>query len=836
MSEHRPRSELSPELQGQIFETAFAELIKRLLVDDLRYDVGDVRAQTAGPQFGKDLLVRWRDLRGRKYRWAFECKSSRAPVPFSQVADKLAAMRMSGELVDVWCLVVADTHPSARAAELIAWARQDSGTAFGVEVLSPTEHNLKQLFACHPDLYCRVYSDTPSSLTRVARQQVLDALATWLLEATQWVTVAHLPAGWTRIEPSWSQQLPNDLRDARRFLRGFDEAPPWAAVVHNWAIPRRSVADPLVARLQLSKAGIDCCAVIAAGGEGKSTLLRQVAWRLAASGTDAVLFAERWSAPDSLPIPVDWFESLGAGSTVHLVVDDVLALGGLGTMLERRAEWISEGMRMTLLLAARQPRWLKADVKRVLTRATERELEVPLTPLDPSERRALVQHLFRQGLLQAFTLDQALEVAQSRAMTALPVGRGWLLPLMMQLTDREGRKFEDILASVLEELFQSDAHDSLRLLLAVSMAHATGRGLPSAAAAHLTRSSYATASATLLAELDRQLSHEVNPSHSVTVEDLYTHHQVIAEAFIAEALARPALRPVLLAVADELPRAIVPIVDERLLIPRAGFTVLDSIADYLLEMEMFELLERFYVAWIALDARQPAAWHRLGVCYSLWLAAMIESNPADSHMLAALVRQGRDAFAQSAKILPLVFADPATIPLVYRRQRVEDRLRVAHQAAGVFETRAFRALGTRTSYLRARLHGILALSDEVHTADGRATNTSALNVLAHAHMYADEAAECAKVAGTALTLALDRERLQPVLVWLKERDIHPTPDRGALVDVLLDIGTILLEEWDSLDMASDQAGIRRMLSQALSQVSYWLPGSERLSDLIVPLA
>ena len=160
-----------------------------------------------------------------------------------------------------------------------------------------------------------------------------------------------------------------------------------------------------------------------------------------------------------------------------------------------------------------------------------------MTALADEEIDALVEKLADMELLHEFSRDEAR--SRLRGSDADPDSETWLLPALMQLTDRDGRGFEQILFDVLLALSDHDAVPAARLLTAVAVCQASHVPLPSALGARVLegRMDFAEATDALADELAAQLDVPTRLTGlSLGTElrygrRLYVHHDVVAEAF-----------------------------------------------------------------------------------------------------------------------------------------------------------------------------------------------------------------------------------------------------------------------------------------------------------------
>lgn len=157
-------------------------------------------------------------------------------------------------------------------------------------------------------------------------------------------------AGWTEVSPAFLEGHRTPLaKDALRLF--YDgQAPGWRhALAPDAQVPRRSVVAGALARLQ-APPGQSMVLLVAAGGEGKSTALRQIAVDLVGHG-HRVLYRQRGT-----PLDVDGVLGLPPGATWTLVSDDA---DEIAKDLERAIKAVEAAGRRDVhwLLAARYEDW-----------------------------------------------------------------------------------------------------------------------------------------------------------------------------------------------------------------------------------------------------------------------------------------------------------------------------------------------------------------------------------------------------------------------------------------------------------------------------------------------
>lgn len=684
---------MTAEAQGQAFEDTFEALLRALLEADLGYTLIQLSQQPRGSQFGKDLQVRWRAETGEERFWHFECKSHGGPtLPAKEVADKLWSVARSAHEIDVWCLALSDSEPSAEMDELIAGAPASLALDFGLTVLSPKRHFIKRLYACHPALYRRQYGTEAMSLTRAERAHTVEEFAAWIEDES----VAHkrrsTPLGWTRIRVRPLSALADDDRHARQYLRGLTLGCPWEAVVHGWAVARPSAEEPVLRVARDSSPGLTYYWLVGAGGEGKSTVLRRVAWQLATEDPETIVLWADETAPSA--IPVAWLRALPDGTRVVLFVDETRQFAGPRNVAED-GSWSESGKAIVAILADRGSGWRRHRY-RVLPRRISAQPHL-LGPLAEDERDGLVAALQERGLLYGVApadartrLDRAAEGLRADVQRR-HAENAWLVPTLIQLTDPADRPFEDILRSVLTDLREAGEAAALRSLLAIALVHAAGSALPKDIAERIVGGpeAWVDAREALIAELERHLGVPLATGRRSAIEEYETHGAAASAGFVQAAASDSSLADLLSVVCRQLVESMAREYTATDLLRDDRFDLLDRSADYLAEeARLPRMAVELLSAWVGLDDVQGfPAMQRLGTAYSRWLAAARSAPEPDVVELVAILESGRTAFREALLAARAVLTDPGR-PRRYDRYDLDEEEVYIYHAWSVLELTA----------------------------------------------------------------------------------------------------------------------------------------------------
>jgi hypothetical protein len=826
-----------PEVQGDRFEQSFLELITRVLENDLRLTILERVAQTRGPQRGKDLQIRWLDSDGNERFWQFECKSHAGKsLPTKEVADKLFQVVASSHHVDVWCLALANVEPSNELDDVIAAAPDNLSAEFALAVLSPLRGRLKRLYWCHPDLFRAQYpSEAPPTLTRRERNLLLEDFSAWLdaQQARKPASRVRLPTGWELVPRAGPPLTRNSSVAARRYLRGLTETCPWEAVAYNWAIERESVGRPLLAAVEQAPPGITVEWLVSAGGEGRSTALRRLAFEASRADEPArVLFARGEVTP--VDFPTEWVDALPQDTQVVACVDGTRRFDGLDAALSKETDWTDRGLRIAIVLADRGNQWRRTRARLRLRRTGGSPRY--LIPLSPTEQARLVGRLVENRLLLAKSPEQAAaELADATAGAARDLQRRraerpWLLPTIMQLTDPAGRPFDDILKSVLLELLGDNEHTALRLLMAISLLHASGSALPQVLGARLVRSSEALTAglAVIDAELERQFEVPLPARLRTTEAEFVTHGWPISDGFARVALSDAMLRHTMLEMCGALPAAMAQEYTPQDLLPRDRFDLLDLATDYLdEEVGDHEAAAQLLSGWVDLDAYGYPALVRLGHALLRSLQEELKTG-ADPVRARALLDASRAACREALRVVREVFAMPQRPTPYAGYQREAQEAIVFHNWATLEAT-----VGTPRKTLqlgsRAELERALSLCVLCYSAGGEKHTRLALGLMAQVLINLDQF----MLAGLAVAELEDLAGGENYVVRRCKRRLrsHRTAvaHEPSADELFAGIAPLTLDSSRGLGVAPTERGNREAITRALRRIAHALPSAPRLT-------
>ena len=330
---------VNSQVQGAAFEGTLARLLTRLLADELGYEDVSCTLQGSGLQYGKDLRIRWTD-EGRAVVWHVECKSHVGKtIPGKEIADKLLDIARSAERIDVWCLASANAEPSPWIHETFAWVDEDLRFPFALTQLTPDQGTLRLLYALDETLFAEQYPTLPvPTIDEDERERILRTFERFLRTHTTHGDAAKLRAAgaWQLVSPATVCTGEDSAGRAALYLKGLVATAPWEAAVHGWATPRTSAVRELARRVDAAAPGLDFVWLVGGGGEGKSTVLRQLAWTVAQRDDRDwyVLSSDRYMREHGTSLPVGFIDRLRDGARVLICLDDSAGVDG-GESLRR---------------------------------------------------------------------------------------------------------------------------------------------------------------------------------------------------------------------------------------------------------------------------------------------------------------------------------------------------------------------------------------------------------------------------------------------------------------------------------------------------------------------
>jgi hypothetical protein len=710
------------------FERCTSDLLQRLVEGDLGWTVTQNRIQARGAQHGKDIQFAW-ITEGREYRWHIECKSHlHGSLRKEEVMPKLFDAWRSSHQIDVWCLALAHIETGQAIDEFFAAIPQLLELPFRTSVLSPAEHNLPMLFACHEDLFRRVDPGRPrTQLSKPTRTTIIEEFGRYLLDESR-RAIEPQDDRWTMVTPEAPDRL-NVLADdsgaAVEYLRGFT-ACDWDAIAHDWAVRRPKAEQPLLDFVNDARPGVTVGWRIGPAGEGKSTSARAAAWTLAASDDVYVLWGS--AEFDALELPLRWIDVLPPEKRILLFVDGTRHLEHVSQLQTRSRTYESEGRTVVCVLIDRGAAVAHSAVRRELERGRGHFHQLDMPVLDDAEISTLLGRLEERRILSIPTDEARTRLHGIGQLGGREDKGSWLLPTLMEITDPALRGFEEILEDALREVAEIN-RSALSLLLATSLLHAAGTGLPVPIAEDVARSSgsdYAEAVSVLRTELVRQA--DVKNDARVPSARLLTYNFLVSEVLVRRAWGSAELRESLRTTCG----AIVHSIDTHARgdhLSKRDFDLLQGVSTYLLKkMEAFELCADWFDAWIRLDdpPTNYLGMRRLGDSLVDWMKQELRQH--DKRELAeGLADKARSAFIEAIQTARQVLADEEIATAEDRRRRVEADLRRAYTSFAVLEGLVGTNFGREQSFFQAAFLSIISLGPGV--ANERSVANLALNLI-----------------------------------------------------------------------------------------------------------
>jgi hypothetical protein len=810
---------------GEAFEVALWKLLGRVIPDDLGLDLLENRRQGSSLQWGYDIRARWRAADGHVTQWHFECKSQKANLTPEQVLPKLEQILTSAHRLDVWCLACLAAEPTNVTDEAIRRKRSDRSVPFSLVVLSRQTGFLKNLFACHSDLFAEVYREPAPTIDPVERQRRIDSFGRMLDEETRRGRTKTLAPGWTRLERQSLATPARSSDSAGAFLRGLRPTNPWNSVVHGWAIDRPSATKPLADRIDQMAPGIDAVWLWGAGGEGKSTVLRDIAAKHLSSDSDwDVLWMDGQTLEARAVLPIQWLEQRGPCSRALLILDSVTDVA-LGSLLTLERQIIERQSRVFLLLASRGvARARRPELRRQLKAMSKGESESQLHPLEADELANLVAHLATLGVLHGFDESTALALLTERR-KSYTAGASWLLPTLMQLTDVKGRGFEKILEDVLLGLTDHENRRALELLLAVSVCQASGSPFRVALVAPLLSGQMTPSEAfdVLAGELADNFGVSHDAAALATVDGVgwggavLVHHDVIAEGFATVAAERyvSSYFEAVEAVAGCMASSVRP----DIVIPRPLFHILESVLKGLRGSRQHEAAERFLQAWVSLDDRQFPAWHRLGTQYSQHLQEQPQGS-AD-HKIRILLDAGVESFQKGIAAARAVLERNDT-PEPWIGDTIADQTRKGLSGLATICGRAGVMLKEQNLTRQATALATLSLSNDIKTAGERHHNVVVITNLVYGLIGMEEFRAAAAALEVVRRLDPNPAKIPRVSDVLARNSVEvPEEPFGSLAQALRRITPDLAQALEEGSVYDTEGDLTSMLERAAEAPLGW---------------
>lgn len=277
-------------------------------------------------------------------------------------------------------------------------------------------------------------TQSPRKRAAAVRDWFLRLGRTYAKQPTSSENSQHTFLDWLTVDQAYLDGLPKTVspENLRDFYRG--EAPTWT-LVHRGYTAHRKTTDRVLKELRLDEE-INCALVlVSAGGEGKSTVLKQIGVQLALKGY--VVYEAQFGTVDLIAQLHRIHNRKGA---IALIVDNAKnqnELMKLTSLVEQRP------FPTRLILAARENEWNDLDVRKD-QRKWDTYVRVRMASLDLKEAQDLGALLKRAGSYTG-KLDEAVLASQ-----IYEESRKFLLPTLLLATQSELRK--DALTDVVAQL------------------------------------------------------------------------------------------------------------------------------------------------------------------------------------------------------------------------------------------------------------------------------------------------------------------------------------------------------------------------------------------------
>ena len=152
----------TPQERGEQLELAARELIAGLFAQGGGYELVSLRKQTAGTQFGFDVIFTYLDSGGVNVTCAVECKNYQSVIGTGAVTEKLSELQSLDREIEHWILIspngiVNNSLPHLRER----WMRTGQWyPILDIQFWTPDEY-VSELFRLFPRLYAQFYQSAP---------------------------------------------------------------------------------------------------------------------------------------------------------------------------------------------------------------------------------------------------------------------------------------------------------------------------------------------------------------------------------------------------------------------------------------------------------------------------------------------------------------------------------------------------------------------------------------------------------------------------------------------------------------------------------------------------
>lgn len=184
----------TPQERGARLELAAKVLIQNLFAQNGEYELESLRLQTAGTQFGFDLLLTYLDSAGVRVTCAVECKNYQSIIGTGEVTGKLSELQSLDREIEHWILISPNSKVNNQLLNMRKqWQERDQWyPILDIQFWTPDE-NVEELFRLFPELHAQFYQSPPGGLPGKSEAERAEILERWRRKLAP---VPHLPPQW----------------------------------------------------------------------------------------------------------------------------------------------------------------------------------------------------------------------------------------------------------------------------------------------------------------------------------------------------------------------------------------------------------------------------------------------------------------------------------------------------------------------------------------------------------------------------------------------------------------------------------------------------------------
>ena len=354
---------------------------------------------------------------------------------------------------------------------------------------------------------------------------------------------SDLPTGWIPLKRGYLEKYRRPLTPEEALFYFEGGIPDWQVALSS-QIPRREKASALykiIEEAYLTGPGVTV--LLGGGGEGKSTMLRQVVCDLVFAKAPWNLI---WHEDENEPLSVDFCRKLPRNQGAWLIASDEadrIASDVFAVVTKLRKEGRKD---IHFFLCCREIDWKGVGADKYEWRSFSKFESVPLGGLNLKDARLIIDAWSRdeyegKGLarLASYSPDEATEIFMQKAQSELSKADGSLLGALLE-TRYPGRSLDERVLALLNRLrahdkeFQRDVFDAYKYIVAL---HAENQLiLTKDLLARVLSCSIGKLQQNFIGLLEREAATATRPSGSEAIlpsnKYVFARHRVIAEAAV----------------------------------------------------------------------------------------------------------------------------------------------------------------------------------------------------------------------------------------------------------------------------------------------------------------